>query len=89
MDSIDTNLLFLVAIAAFAIWVLVTIWRYVSIQSQKGLLEQEQDVFGHKLRPEDRKFMATVFPRFGSSLGFLAAIAVIALLGVAKVLGYL
>jgi len=89
MDSIDTNLLVLITVVAFAIWVLVTIWRYVSIQSQKGLLEQEQDVFGHELRPEDRKFMATVVPRFGSSLGFLAAIVAIALLGVAKVLGYL
>jgi hypothetical protein len=87
MDSIDTNLLLLFTIAAFAIWLLVTVWRYVSIQSQKGLLEQEQDIFGHGLRPEDRKFMATVVPRFGSPLGFLAAIVVIALLGLAKVLG--
>lgn len=87
--DIDSDLLLLFATAALVVWLLVTIWRYVSIQSQKGLLEQEKTVFGHGLHPESRTFMATVVPRFGSPWGLLAAIAVIAILGLARVLDYL
>ncbi len=89
MASIDTDLLLLIAIAVIAVWVLVTMWRYVSIQSQKELIQQEQDIFGDALSPENREFMAVVAPRFGSPLGFLLAVAVIALLAIAKVVGYL
>lgn len=89
MASIDTNLLLLITIAVIAVWVLVTMWRYVSIQSKKGLIQQEQDMFGHALSPENREFMAVVVPRFASPLGFLVAVAVIALLAIAKVVGYL
>jgi type IV secretory pathway TraG/TraD family ATPase VirD4 len=89
MASIDTDLLLLIAIAVIAVWVLVSMWRYVSIQSQKELIQQEQDIFGDALSPENREFMAVVVPRFGSLLGFLVAVAVIALLAIAKVAGYL
>ena len=87
--DIDSDLLLLLAAAVLVTWLLVTIWRYVSIQSRKGLLEQEKTVFGHGLHPESRAFMATVVPRFGSPWGFLVAIAVIAILGLARVLDYL
>lgn len=89
MDSIDTDLVLLVGLTAFAIFVLVTIWRYVATQSRKGLVEQERELFGHALPPESREFMAVVVPRFASPLGFVAAIVVVVVLGLAKVLGYL
>lgn len=89
MSSVDADLLLLVALAAFAVWLLVTLWRYVAIQSGKGVLEQEQDVFGKSLRPEYRKFMAVVVPRAASPLAFFTVLAVVVLLGLAKALGYL
>ena len=84
--SIDSDLLLLFATAALVVWLLVTVWQYVSIQSQKGLLEQEKTVFGHELHPENRAFMATVVPRLGSPWSLLVTIAVIAILGLARVL---
>lgn len=87
--DIDPNLLLLLAVAVLVTWLLVTIWRYVSIQSLKELPEQEQTAFGHQLHPENRAFMATVVPRFGSPKGLLVAIAIIVILGLARVLNYL
>lgn len=88
MNNADTDLLLLVALAAFAIWMLVTVWRYVAIQSQKGLLEQEQEILGQPGRPEYRKVMAVVVPRCSSPLAFFSVLAVVVLLGLARALGY-
>ncbi|HEX8988379.1 MAG TPA: hypothetical protein VF816_10485 [Rhodocyclaceae bacterium] len=77
------------ALAVFATWLLVTIWRYVTIQSRKGLLEQEQNILGKSGRAEYRGLMAVVVPRVPSSLALFTVLAIVVLLGLAKLLGYL
>ena len=85
----DFDLVLLVVIVAFSLWLLVVLWRYVETRSKQGQLEQEQELFGHGLTPETRALMARVMPRFSSSKGFFAAVIVCLLLWLGTVLGYL
>jgi hypothetical protein len=76
----DTDLLLLIVLLAFVIWVLVVIWNYAQLQTAKPLSEQDDLLFGKGVRHEYQRFRLAIIPRATSAQSFfiIVTIAVVA-----------
>ena len=84
----DTDLLLLIVLLAFAIWVLLVVWQYAQLQTAKPLSEQDDLLFGKGVRPEYQRFRIAIIPRATSAKSFFVILAIAVVAGfLAKTLG--
>ena len=84
----DTNLLLLILLLAFAIWMLVVVWKYAQLQTAKPLSEQDELLCRKGARPEYLRFRVAIIPRATSAQSFFVILAIAVVAGVlAKLLG--
>lgn len=82
------DLLLLIVLLAFGIWMLVVVWKYAQLQTAKPPSEQDELLFRKGMRPEYQRFRIAIIPRATSAQSFFVILASAVVAGIlAKSLG--